>query len=335
MIYYRQAGAAILLLAVSGCSFFNPHKTIWENVGFGSREKEYQQSQDQAKLDMPSGVAFADNKTDYPVPKVSKQTKPSSISDLPPDSLAARIYLTKQDPDRLQATPVKHVQAALHSGDSNILKVNSGFQSTWDMTGLAITASQYRLVKTDHKLGVYTIVDPQQLAQSKSKKDATYHVSVESGSQQSIVSVLDQKGKSVPTAQAQIILKALQRQLLALNNSRNPTVPATSWITNDVYGNSNLILNRTVKRSSTIITNALQKSHFVLVNTDVKNKGYLFVDARKTDGKVDKNMPIYILYYRDNGVYSRYYILDSKAKLIANKLAKSFLIAINQAINSR
>ncbi|MCD6055568.1 MAG: NlpB/DapX lipoprotein [Gammaproteobacteria bacterium] len=328
------------IICLTACSGLDPNKTLWEtlkdsdsNMGFGNREKEYTQSQNQSTLMMPADVKLASNNQLYPIPVVGSQPTILSASTLPPDSLAARDYLSEQDPGVLQAEQVEYVRTVLSTDNTGSLEVNSDFQSAWDMTGLAIAASSYKLARFDHTLGIYFVGDTSKTEDQGAKAIPLYQVLVQGGTRQSTISLVNEKGQALSPTASNRMLSALQSQLGALNNKEKPSVKAAALVNIDAYQHTDMLLNRTVSAAKPLLTQALQKAGFVLVKTDPKNSTIFFVDGRKTDGKVSSNMPLYLLYARNKGVYSSYYILDSQVQALKPALAADMLTALAQAVN--
>lgn len=361
-----------LSMGLVGCSWLDPHKTIWETaeqatkqVGVGNRSNEYQKSQDQHDLSMPEGVSLTENSQLYPIPSLS--TRPTLLADsrLPPGSFAARDYLAKHEPNLLQAEQLLKVNPRLNHDNGESLVLDNDFQLTWDVTGLAVVNSPYTLVKSDHTLGIYFISDPHQKGVSlnqaprasdehtsvattdtakktdepvqpnkpKPKTPPLYQVVVQGDNTQSRILLVNSKGQALSPELTNHMLGVLQKQLTALNSKQHSIVKPAALLNTDVYGNTNMLLNRAVSQSQSVIRQGLEKAGFVIVKFDPNNTAYFFVDTRKTDGKVDPRQTIYLLYYRDKGIYSSYYILDSSAKLLTDATAHDMLSALSRAID--
>ena len=370
---YRIINLVCLSMALAGCSWLDPHKTIWETaadatkqVGVGNRSNEYQKSKDQHNLAMPEGVALSQNAPLYPIPTSSSRPTLLSDSNLPPSSFAARAYLAKHEPNVLQAEQLLRVNPRLDHDNGESLVFDNDFQLTWDITGLAIVSTAYTLVKSDHTLGIYFISDPNQKAvvsvepnseqvktkpvkkanttpssksaQSPDKQDKKdvpplYQIVVQGDNTQSRILLVNSKGQALSPELTDHILQALKKQFLALNSSQQPITKPATLLNTDVYGNTNMLLNRAVSQSESIIRQGLKKAGFVIIKFDPNSTAYFFMDARKTDGKVNAKQTIYLLYYRDKGIYSSYYVLDSNAKVLNDATAKDILSTLSHAIN--
>ncbi len=337
--YMYIAIGLLCSIGITSCAQLDPHKTLWETTqqvtkkaGIGNRANEYRDSKDESDLTMPTGVQLSDSKASYPVPSVSNRSTTLSDSDLPPGSLAARVYLTKQDPGTLQVTPLSQLKVTRNRDDTGSLQLNTGFQSAWDVTGLAIVTSPYQLVNANHEVGIYTIADPRQTNANKRKK-ILYQITVRGGTaQQSQLLIAGEKGQPLPANQTEQVLQTLRKQLLALNNKQTAQLKPVALVTTDIYANPDMLLNRSVRQGQSAIITALKKAGFTTLKSAAKSSAYLFVDTRNNK-KISNDMPIYLLYYRDRGLYSTYYVLDSNTKLLPENIAQGMLTAISKAIN--
>ncbi len=322
-----------ITLSLSACNAFNPNNTIWDaakqvgtdtantfsrETGIRNRTGEYKDSDSVPALVIPKNLSPTQMQQYYQVPKVQDHSTPQSDSMLPPGSLLARSYIDKTYANTLSSEKLKSVHASVHMYDSLQLNINTNFNLSWDVLGLAIKSNpRLILVKQDRNKGVYYFANRNE--KGADGKPAMYRVVLQGDAKSTRASLINAKQQVAATGIAGPILNSIAQQINLLNKQRGRIV---AIINHDVYKNLDAVINRNYSVSYRVLTAAMPQAGLQVVKANDKSFNVFFVDPAETGGKLKSNMPLYTAYVRDKGLYTLFYILGPDGKLLDAKKSK-------------